>query len=431
MLNIHYFKQYYNFNNKNYKFNQILYFLPVFFSFSIVATIIGTAVLNLSIIIFDILFITFYILNKNRIIFNVNKKILLSFLIFLILNVFFSTNIENSIYGFLGIIKNFIFFFGGYFLFKIDESFFLKFIKLTLIVFIFVSADTLLQYFFGKDIFGYIYTQAHGGRLSGPFGDELIVGSFLSKILFISIIFFLNMYRSKIYDIFFLIISISIIFLTNERSAALMAFLSSLIYIFLRFKSLKTKLLYFSTIFLIIIGLLNIPNFKDKYISSTLGQLGIKESKWFNHDSFFDSQWGAHYLTSLSIFKNYPIFGSGLKTFRFECQKNEYNNINSDAASARCSTHPHNFYLEILSDTGFMGIFFFVFLIFFILKKIIQNFVLKKTILYPSIISLFFLFFWPIKTTGSIFSSWNGYFYILALLVILTQINFIKVKFND
>ena len=162
-----------------------------------------------------------------------------------------------------------------------------------------------------------------------------------------------------------------------------------------------------------------------------MGQLGIKESKWFNHDSFFDSQWGAHYLTSLSIFKNYPIFGSGLKTFRFECQKNEYSNINSDAASARCSTHPHNFYLEILSDTGFMGIFFFVFLIFFILKKIIQNFVLKKTILYPCIISLFFLFFWPIKTTGSIFSSWNGYFYILALLVILTQINFIKVKFND
>ena len=428
MLNIHCFKQYFNFINKNYKFEQIIYFLPIFFSFSVIATVIGTAVLNISIIIFDVLFLIFYFLNKNKIIFNFNTKILLVILLFLVLNVFFSKNIESSIYGFFGILKSFIFIIGGCFLFKLDEKFFLKFSKFVFIIFIFVSADTLIQYLFGTDIFGYEVWGAHGGRLTGPFGDELVVGSFLSKILFISIIFILINYNNKIYDLIFLLISITIIFLTNERSAALMTLLSSLIYIFYRFKSIKMKILYFTSIFLIIMGLLAIPNLKDKYITSTLGQLGIKESKWFKHESFLDSHWGAHYLTSLSIFKNYPIFGSGLKTFRFECQKDEYSNINSEAAYARCSTHPHNFYLEILSDTGLMGIFFFISLIFFILKNIIKKLISKKTILSPAIFSLFFLFFWPIKTTGSIFSSWNGYFYILALIVIISQLNLIKIN---
>mgnify|MGYP001476865687 CR=1 FL=1 len=108
MLNIHYFKQYFNFINKNYKFEQIIYFLPIFFSFSVIATVIGTAVLNISIIIFDFLFFIFYFLNKNKIIFNFNTKILLVILLFLVLNVFFSKNIESSIHGFFGILKSLV-----------------------------------------------------------------------------------------------------------------------------------------------------------------------------------------------------------------------------------------------------------------------------------------------------------------------------------
>ena len=44
----------------------------------------------------------------------------------------------------------------------------------------FVVVDTYIQYFFGKDIFGY---EKSSHRLSGPFGNELIVGSFIGKIL--------------------------------------------------------------------------------------------------------------------------------------------------------------------------------------------------------------------------------------------------------
>ena len=58
------------------------------------------------------------------------------------------------------------------------------------IIFLFTAFDTILQYLTGKDIFGYPPSELHYGRLSGPFGDELIVGSYLSKLIFVSILFF-------------------------------------------------------------------------------------------------------------------------------------------------------------------------------------------------------------------------------------------------
>lgn len=431
MLNISQFRQFINFKNNNYKYDQILYLLPFLFLFTVISSVIGTGILNITIVIFDLLFLIFYFFNKKKINFGFNKVIILITLLFFLLNLIFSTKFEASMYGILGIFKHFIFFIGGYFLLQLDKNLFNKFIKLTFIVFIFVLIDTLIQYTFGKDIFGYPSFGAHDGRLSGPFGDELVVGSFLSKLLFISIIFFSKNYTYKIYDMFFLLISVFIIFLTNERSAAFMALLSSFIYIFFRFKSFKIKVTFFVSIFLILISLINIPNFKTKYVTRTLSQFGIIESKWEKYDNFLDSHWGAHYLTSVSIFKNYPLFGSGLKTFRYECQKMEYEKINSKSADSRCSTHPHNFYLEVLSDTGAIGFLLFLYLIFWIFKNLITLKNIKTNKIFPIILSLFFLFFWPIKTTGSILSSWNGYFYILVLIIIINNLNLIKLNLND
>ena len=58
----------------------------------------------------------------------------------------------------------------------------------------FVSLDIFYQFIYGKDIFG-IETVGGGRRLSGPFGDELIAGSYLQRfsiffLFFIAIFFF-------------------------------------------------------------------------------------------------------------------------------------------------------------------------------------------------------------------------------------------------
>jgi len=387
--------------------------------FSILSTVIGTFVLNLSLVLFCIIFAIFYIKNKKKIEIISNFKILYVSIAFLILNITLSEHLLYSAKTSLSLIKNIIFLIGCYIVFKIDKKIFDTFIKLVFFIFIFTSLDTILQYLTGKDIFGYTKSPTNYGRLSGPFGDELIVGSFLSKILFISILYFLLNFKKKYYDLIFIIFCVLVIFLTKERSAILMAVFASFIYVFLRIDKIKYKIIsLFLAGLIIIISFNTVPDsFKRLKIIYKPGQ------------NFLDTQWGAHFLTSYEIFKKKPILGSGIRTYRFECSKDYLKNINSKASEFRCSTHPHNFYLEILSDTGILGIGFFLFFLLLVLKKIVFSYNQKisdNNLLIS--VCLFFLFFWPIKTTGSIFSSWNSYFYILSLIIIFYQINFIKLK---
>ena len=386
--------------------------------FSILSTVIGTFVLNLSLVLFCIIFAIFYIKNKKKIEITSNFKILYISIALLIFNIILSDHLYYSAKTSLGLIKNIIFLIGCYIVFKIDKRIFDIFVKLVFFIFIFTSLDTILQYLTGKDIFG--YTKSHSyGRLSGPFDDELIVGSFLSKILFISILYFLLNFKNKYYDLIFITFAVLVIFLTKERSASIMAILASFIYIFLRIEKFKYKIISLSFFALFII------------ISFTAVPDSFKRYKFIynSENNFLDTQWGAHFLTSYEIFKKNPILGSGIKTYRFECRKDYLKNINSKASELRCSTHPHNFYFEILSDTGILGIGFFLFFLLLVLKKIIFSYNQKMPDNNLSIsICLFLLFFWPLKTTGSIFSSWNSYFYILSLIIIFYQINFIKLK---
>ena len=69
--------------------------------------------------------------------------------------------------------------------------------------------DTLIQYVFGKDIFGYVASERGSvalNRLSGPFGDELIPGSYLMRyffiVIFMSILIFDKKYNKYLFPFF-------------------------------------------------------------------------------------------------------------------------------------------------------------------------------------------------------------------------------------
>ena len=62
------------------------------------------------------------------------------------------------------------------------------------------------------------------------------------------------------------------------------------------------------------------------------------------------------------FFKDNFFFGVGLKNYRVVCDFQT--DPRPDHPAQFCSTHPHNFLLEILSETGFIG--FIIFYIFFI-----------------------------------------------------------------
>ena len=71
----------------------------------------------------------------------------------------------------------------------------------------------------------------------------------------------------------------------------------------------------------------------------------------------------------IKIFKEYPVFGVGIKNFRHESGKPKYFNEEYSASIVRQSTHPHQIHLEFLSETGIVG--YLVFVMFFIFSIII------------------------------------------------------------
>ena len=90
-----------------------------------------------------------------------------------------------------------------------------------------------------------------------------------------------------------------------------------------------------------------------------------------------------------------------------------------------CLAHPHNFHLEILTDTGLLGYLFITLFVIFTFLKSLKNYQYRATFVEKSIFIFillnFFVEIWPIKSTGSLFSTWTGS--ITWLTVALTSCN--------
>ena len=133
------------------------------------------------------------------------------------------------------------------------------------------------------------------------------------------------------------------------------------------------------------------------------------------------------YLTAIEMWKENHIFGFGQKSFSVKCWE-----ILGRIEGLSCANHPHNYYLEILSEVGLIG--FSLIIVFFILllrecfvflnkKKYKKN---KSLYLLIPIIIIFFLGIWPLKSTGSFFTNWGGSLFWLNIA--LLQANLINKK---
>jgi len=82
-----------------------------------------------------------------------------------------------------------------------------------------------------------------------------------------------------------------------------------------------------------------------------------------------------------------------------------------------CTTHPHNYFIEMISELGLVGIILFGLIIFSLIRKIYKNrsIRLNNRIL---IILIVLQIFNPIQITGRMFSSVESWYYI-SLIIIL------------
>lgn len=310
----------------------------------------------------------------------------------------------------------------------------LKFLfLLTLVCTTFLSLDIIYQHIIGKDFFG---NPPFDGRFNGTFEHEAIAGSYLQKNFLIASLSILVFARDKMKNknIFFLLSTVTIlmglgILLSFDRMPFIIYLFTIILLIFFLKKNRLLYLFNFLIISLFFVFLFN--NYKllnNRYASlsnefnkskiANIFSIKNHEIEQINYikknEKFFSGDYSKIYKTAYYVWLKNPITGSGARSFKKMCEHIKVKNSNFI-----CSTHPHNIYLEIITNQGIAGLLIFiVFLItlFFNLKKIIQ----KKS--NDFIINILFLIIlitelWPLRSYGSIYSTINGsmFWFILAL----------------
>lgn len=145
---------------------------------------------------------------------------------------------------------------------------------------------------------------------------------------------------------------------------------------------------------------------------------------------YFDYSYYAHFRIAFEIWKKNPFFGIGIKNYRVFCNEKEYLNFTSFSKQF-CPTHPHNFFFEILSELGLLGLILFYFFVISLIYYIFKSKILLINKI--SLIIILLMLFNPIQTSGRIFSSneffFNIFIFSIFLIFIRSNPNFKKIIF--
>ena len=430
----------------------IINFLFTLLFFSYIA---GNLAINLNVILILIFGLVFY---KNDI-FKIKYDFLDKLIIFVFLYILVSGIYNNYFYKVNNIytdntilIKSVLYlrFLLLYFLI----NFLIKKEKLNLKIFfgassiavIFVSLDIFYQFIFGYDIFGF---EGVTRRLSGPFGDEWIAGSYIFRFGIFS--FFLIPLLFKIenkillysaFIILFFLLFFSLILSGNRTPFFLFLILISCILLFE--KNLRKFFLLFASIIFLVLSLTynfhqqtkdHLGSYKNKVVSfflilseeNILTDEELEDYQNENKNNMFytlefkgnfykmNNTYIKEFKTGYLTWKVNKFFGGGIKSFIINCSR---------ANIPNCVNHPHNYYLEILSELGVFGfsIFILIFLIItfksFVKKYFIKSNLKENHLIIPFIF-LFLAEIFPVRNTGSFFSTFNATYFFLIMSILI------------
>lgn len=407
-----------NFIEKYQKIFTVLFFFPLTFVF-------GIAIAE----IFVVIYLIYFLSNLNRSKFVLNKKIIIlsMFSLYVSLNAFIQisddlkySSLFHLRYVFFSLAI--IFFYEKFFDHKKNKRLF-KYFLLAIIV---ILLDSFLQFYTGKNLLGY---EIISHRISSFFGNELVLGSFLVRTLPIIIWYIFNfeikVYENKFFYILFFAIYFSVIYLSGERTSIGLLLVFFVLTVFF-INDLKRIFLYAFGIFLVFVFStiffnLGQSNIENRVFKKTYNQIFQKEQFLENKNNnniisknsvkitIFSKDHHGHYILAKKLFLDNLFFGTGPKGFRHYCRQTNY-----DPDIGICSTHPHNFFAQILSELGLVGLIFFVIFFVLIIKKFILVVYLKnkslhhKALVVASLGLLINLF--PFLPSGNFFNNWISLF---------------------
>jgi len=398
----------FDFTNIDLKLINISSILIVLMPFFLVS---GSFLSDLFLIIMVIFF--FYLKIKKKI--TGLKKYKNFFIYFFSLNLIFVISSLVSDFPLFSL-KSSIFYF-RFFLFSFFIFIMLSFIKnlkkfffyFLLFLFLILIFDCFYQYYFKINIIG---LKILNDRASSFFGSELVLGGFLLRFLplLLSLWIFtwkLNGNKKELSFIFIFIflVDLAIIF-TGERTALILLIVQKILIVI--FIPILRKIFLLNLLFIfLILGFLIKTESNLRVISHTkkYTNINILEKNFrpytTEHQQLF--------LTAIKMGNDNLLFGVGPNNFRNLCNEIKY----KQERKFSCSTHPHNFYLQLFAEGGILSLVLLTILLCFIIKMLLNNYINVKSFNSEKALNEFKMILLgvlcnilPISTSGNFFNNW-------------------------
>jgi O-antigen ligase len=350
---------------------------------------------------------------KKKIFFYFNKTLLIFFFIFcaycIFVSIFFAKDkmfsFESSLFYFrVGVFSCLI-----WYLIEQDKKILSYFYYALVVSFSALIVDGYIQFFTGTNIVGF---PKNNFRISSFFGDEWILGSYLSRLFPLLFALFIVKQKKKLelYFISLMLLLLSGLILISGERAAFFLYVLSFLFIIIFIKSypkLRIALSVGSLITIIIIIL----------SSSVVKNRMLLEPASTITKSIFTSGHNSLIRTAYNMFLDKPIFGHGPKMFRIICKDEKY-----AIGISPCDKHPHNFYVQLLAETGIIGFSFLFSAFAYVLYCAYRQFksiVLRQkrylTDYQVCLLAGILITVWPLTTNGNFFHNWLMIVYSLPM----------------